>query len=128
MIQQQLFATLSQMAESRTCYDYNPRQPFWQVVLHVIVKVACEGCLQLSDGCNQESQPEDSKPIQAYPIPVRHADKQAVFLLSKAATNTAGRLLHQLQIKTAVLTQTCLFHSLPKSLGSPPGCLHPQYS
>lgn len=54
------------MVGSQTCDNDQPHQPVWQIILHVEMEVACERCLQLSDCCNQESQPANSNPTQAH--------------------------------------------------------------
>lgn len=41
-------------AEGLTGNNENPGEPGGQILLHFIMEVACEGCLQLSDGGNQE--------------------------------------------------------------------------
>ena len=41
--------------EGQTCNDEEPGEPGGQVLLHLIVEVACESCLQLRDSCDQES-------------------------------------------------------------------------
>ena len=45
-----------------TCYNQYPHEPSGKIILHVIMKVASECSLQLSDGGNQERQAKDSNP------------------------------------------------------------------
>lgn len=45
--------------EGKTCNNEDPSEPGRQILLHFIMEVAREGCLQLSDGGNQERYSQD---------------------------------------------------------------------
>ena len=45
--------------EELTGNNEDPGEPGGQLLLHFIMEVAREGCLQLSDGGNQERYPQD---------------------------------------------------------------------